>query len=105
MEIIVSREGNFCVLHLRGAMVAESERNRIFERLDALTQEERNLAVNLSKLGYATSQLLGRFLIAHKTVAQKKGKFLLLSPSPGIRDLLRITGLGRVFQIHNSLPK
>ncbi len=103
--MIFTRRADACVLHLRGAISSDADKAQLSEKLATLARDETNVTIDLSRLSYATSQVLGLFMITHKTLAQKRGTFTLLAPVDGVRDLLRITGMDRVFVIRNEIPK
>ena len=105
MEMILTRGVDTCVLHLRGPVSSDADKAQLSEKLAALVRDEKNLTIDLSGLSYATSQVLGLFMIAHKGLAQKRAALTLVAPVDGVRDLLRITGMDRVFVIRNEIPK
>jgi anti-anti-sigma factor len=100
MEMYMTKKGKYCILHIEGDSFSNEEKEVLSERLRALTEKETHIAVDLTKLKYANSRLLGQFLITYKALQKKKGAFALIAPNKSISDLLRVTGMDKVFSIY-----
>lgn len=62
-----------------------------------------NVAVNLAAVPYIDSEGVRALLHGHALAERRHGVFLLVAPSPRIRQLLGTTHLNTVLQIHQSL--
>ena len=62
----------------------------------------RYLVVNLSKVDYLDSTALGVLIGGLKRMREADGNMLLVCPSPRIRRVFEITGLDKIFDIHDS---
>ena len=99
MEFTLTRKGKFCVLHLAGSSISHEEKEDLHQTLLKLTEKETHLAINLSKLIYANSQLLSQLLVAHRAMGKKNAVFVVIGPKGSVMDLLRITDMIKVFKI------
>lgn len=68
----------------------------------ALHSTQRNIEIDLSKTTYLDSCGLGALIALHKTACSREGNVRLLSPLPPVQEVLRLTRLGRIFEIQNQ---
>ncbi|MGI8330513.1 STAS domain-containing protein [Actinomadura scrupuli] len=64
-----------------------------------------HVALDLSRLSFCDSSGLSALIGARKRVHAAGGELLLLNPRPRLIELLRITGLDRLFTVHDILPE
>ena len=102
MDFFIMRKGKQCILHIEGDSFSIEEKEALRIRLAELTKKEPNVAVNVKKLSYANSQLLGQFLVAFKVLQKKKGTFSIIAPTKSVNDLLRVTGMDKIFTIYHD---
>jgi anti-sigma B factor antagonist len=65
----------------------------------ALTTEQRNIEVDLSETTFIDSCGLGALISLHKTACSRNGMVRLLNPTPGVRQILELTRMHRIFEI------
>ena len=97
-----SRKEKYCVLHMEGNSLSNEEKQYINQQLNSLAVTEDNLVIYVTDLQYINSQLLGQLLIAFKAIKKKKGNFALVGPRGSVLDLLKITGMDKVFPVYLS---
>lgn len=67
-----------------------------------LAQNEKRILVNLGEVSYIDSSGLGELVSAFTTVRGEGGELKLLNLTRKVRDLLQITKLYTVFDIHDD---
>ncbi|HUU69610.1 MAG TPA: STAS domain-containing protein [Planctomycetota bacterium] len=65
-------------------------------------QDRKNILINFEGVDYLSSTMLGKLVVLHKRIVQKKGKLELCCIKPSIREVFEITHLDRVFDIHDD---
>ncbi len=91
------------VYHLKGNLIGETDGLSITESLNERIQEGfKQFVIDLNELQHINSSGLG-VLITLLTKARKVGgEVVLANPSAYIQNLLLITKLNTIFQIHTS---
>ncbi len=67
----------------------------------ALTEEQKNIEIDLSQTMFLDSCGLGALISLHKTVCTRQGQVRLLHPTPPVRQILELTRMHRIFEIVN----
>jgi anti-sigma B factor antagonist len=67
----------------------------------ALTDEQRNIEIDLSETMFVDSCGLGALISLHKAVCSRQGLVRLLHPTPPVRQILELTRMQRIFDIVN----
>jgi len=67
-----------------------------------LEQGARAIVVDLTKVDYLDSTALGVLIGGLKRLREIDGNLMLICPSARIRRVFEITGLDKIFDIHNS---
>ncbi len=67
----------------------------------ALTEEQKNVEIDLSQTMFLDSCGLGALISLHKTVCTRQGQVRLLHPTPPVRQILELTRMHRIFEIVN----
>jgi anti-sigma B factor antagonist len=65
----------------------------------ALTTAQKNIEIDLSQTMLLDSCGLGTLIALHKTTCNRNGTVRLLNPSPGVRQILQLTRMHRIFEI------
>ncbi|MGW2648905.1 STAS domain-containing protein [Streptomyces sp. NPDC001393] len=74
-------------------------------RLDALTACSRpDLVLDLRPVTFIDCAGLGVLCRARNRTSARQGRLRLITESAGFRRILRVTGLGDVFEVHTRLP-
>jgi anti-sigma B factor antagonist len=72
-------------------------RGRLIELIE--DEGERDVVIDLRDLAFVDSTGIGVLLGAHRRLRRNGGELTLSSPSPAMREVLAISGLGEVFTI------
>ncbi len=67
----------------------------------ALTDEQKNIEIDLSQMMFIDSCGLGALISLHKTACAREGQVRLLHPTPPVRQILELTRMHRIFEIVN----
>lgn len=65
----------------------------------AMTPAQRNIAIDLSETSFIDSCGLGALISLHKTACSRNGTVKILNPTPGVRQILELTRMHRIFDI------
>jgi anti-sigma B factor antagonist len=65
----------------------------------ALTAAQKNIEIDLSQTLLLDSCGLGTLISLHKTTSNRQGAVRLLNPAPGVRQILELTRMHRIFEI------
>lgn len=68
----------------------------------SLTNDLRNIEVDLSQTAFLDSCGLGALVALHKTVSGRHGQLRLLHPQPTVLQILELTRMNRLFEIVES---
>ncbi|MQY36600.1 hypothetical protein SRB17_46020 [Streptomyces sp. RB17] len=75
-------------------------------RLDVLTScSQPDLVVDLRPVTFIDCAGLGVLCRARNRTLARQGRLRLITESAGLRRMLRVTGLGDVFEVHTRLPQ
>ncbi len=104
MEFTFSTSGDIGIYHLKGNLIGETDGIPITESFsEKLGEGTRQFIIDLKELQHINSSGLG-VLITLLTKARKVGgELMLANPSDYIKNLLLITKLNTIFQIHGSM--
>jgi anti-sigma B factor antagonist len=69
---------------------------------DLVAKNQRKILVNLGEVSYIDSSGIGELVAGYTTVTGKGGQLKLLNLTKRVTDLLQITKLYTVFEIHDS---
>ncbi len=68
-------------------------------------QAELNLVINFANINFVSSAGLGRLVKMYKLSKKSKGKIKLCNIKPNILQVLKVTKLDKIFEIHNDEDK
>ncbi|HEU5023547.1 MAG TPA: STAS domain-containing protein [Spirillospora sp.] len=63
------------------------------------------IVVDVTRMTFCDSSGLNVLIRASKRIAAMRGRFVLVRPTERVRNVLRVTGLERVFDIRDELPE
>lgn len=72
---------------------------------EALEAGARNILVDLSGVTTIDSSGIGELVSAYTTVTNREGKLKLTNLPPKVDDILQITQLISVFEVHDNIPE
>jgi anti-sigma B factor antagonist len=105
MEVIVAlkadRQGDIAIVAPRGNLVGGNETVELETLLRTLGDEGNlKLVIDLDKVELLTSRPLGVLVAAHANYTRRGGRIALCNVDTRIRNILVITQLVKVFDVH-----
>jgi anti-sigma B factor antagonist len=106
MDFAVSAEPHgdgIAVVKVQGEVdvyTAPKLREEIHRRLD---QGDNRIVVDLTNVAYMDSSGLGVLIGALKRSREENGDLIVASPNPRISRILDVTGLSRIFNVHDDM--
>jgi len=99
MEINIRASGHVTIIELSGNLIIGKSEESLREAVNLLLSEEkRNLLLNLAEVGMIDSSGIGAVIKSFTSVKAANGKFKILKPSRMAYQLLTITGLFSVLE-------
>lgn len=68
----------------------------------ALTEQQKNIEIDLSQTQFLDSCGLGSLIALHKTACSRQGMVRLKNPTPPVLQILELTRMNRIFDIVKS---
>ena len=93
---------SWALVVLNDAIVADGMAELRWELHDLLLSGVRNVVVDVSRIEDMSSTILATLLSTHRACRARGGKVTIRNPNPRALDLLRHTGLHRVFDLDTS---
>jgi anti-sigma B factor antagonist len=103
MTITERKSGDVTILDVEGKILLGEGDVQLKRKIDELIERKENkLVVNLANVPYMDSGGLGEIVRSYTTVKRAGGELKLLNATKRISDLLTITKLITVFEIHEE---
>jgi anti-sigma B factor antagonist len=99
MEIKDEKVNSFTVVGLSGKLDASNAGMLESKLLSILDKNETNILVDFQSLDYISSSGLRVLLFTAKKIKELKGRFLLCSLAPHIKEVFEIAGFTAIFKI------
>jgi len=91
------------VIDARGRITMEGGTGLLGERIRGeLRGGRKRIVLNFADVTYVDSSGIGEMYSAFAAVASQDGQLKLLNPTKRIRELLRVTGLYKIFEIFDD---
>ena len=106
MNITERKAGDVTILDVEGKILLGEGDVQLKHKIDELVEKKQTkLVLNLANVPYMDSGGLGEIVRSFTTVKRAGGELKLLNATARISDLLTITKLYTVFDIHDEEPK
>jgi len=106
MRIEKLAEGGVAILHPKGSLIGDKETDELRNGLEQLKREGNTRAVvDLSKVRYINSTGIGVLIGGYSDYSQRGGKIKLCGLSDTLENVLIITKLTAVFDIHPNVKE
>lgn len=103
MKITERKSGDVTILEVEGKILLGEGDVQLKRKVDELVERnEIKLLLNLANVPYMDSGGLGEIVRSYTTVKRASGELKLLNATKRISDLLTITKLITVFEIHDD---
>ncbi|HBO45454.1 MAG TPA: anti-sigma factor antagonist [Planctomycetaceae bacterium] len=96
------------VSFLHGKILDQTVIRQVGEEFKGLTTQsaaDRRLLLNLSKVGFMASAMIGQIMALHKQCKKDKVDLKLCCISPNIMEVFQITTLDKILDIHDTEEK
>jgi anti-sigma B factor antagonist len=90
------------VMECSGRIVFGEESSLLREQVKKAVPENKRIILNLGEVNYIDSGGLGTLVALHTTASNAGGSIKLVSLTKRVGDLLQVTKLLTVFDVHNS---
>jgi len=106
MKITTHDTGGSVIITLHGDFISETDQLAFRDRVKALAAKgQSHLIIDLKHVKYMNSCGLGSLICALTTVRKAGGDLQLASVGPDVSEILRITQLDTIFEIHTSVTE
>jgi anti-sigma B factor antagonist len=103
MEVNRRQVGDVTVIDASGRITVSEEWNVICNELRNLTASgNRKILLNLGDVSYIDSSGIGELVAGFTSVVKAGGTMKLLNPTKRVKDLLRMTNLDTIFDVHED---
>ena len=102
MQVTQETRADWCVVTLRGRADSETA-DRLETELRAVIEQNPKVAVDFRGVDYISSAGL-RALIQGARAAQSNSEFAVCAPSPPVKKVFDMTGMGLLMRIEEALP-
>lgn len=99
MDIKITKQDDSVVLNISGRVDTTTAKDFEAVAKEVLAGECSNIILDCAELSYVSSSGLRVFLILQKGVIAKKGKLTLTGMIEPIKEVFRITGFSKIFNI------
>jgi anti-sigma B factor antagonist len=104
MKFWTIENGRVAIIELRGTLVGDEYTDQFREVVsDFIEQGNKCLVINLHKVNYLNSSGIGALIAAHASYAKNGGQVRLVGIQNNVQNLLVITKLIDVFEVHDTL--
>jgi len=106
MKFSVSERYNAVVITLSGNVMGGDESVEFLDAIKKFIESgKKNIVINLGEVKFLNSSGLGMLISAHTTVTKAEGKLKLSNIGDKIENLLVITKLITIFEVHETVEK
>ena len=106
MNIYERKAGNVTILDVEGKILLDEGDVLLKRKIDELVEKKQiSLVLNLANVPYMDVGGLGEIVRSFTTVKRAGGELKLLNPTARLNDLMTITKLYTLFDIHDDEDK
>jgi anti-sigma B factor antagonist len=103
LEVTTRQSGNVVTLEMSGQITLGQSAARLRDAVnEALANGHRHIILELHGVPFIDSAGLGELVRSHAAVAHRGGKLKLARVEPRVQNLLKITRLLGMFEIHET---
>ncbi len=104
MKISINTVKGVCVVRFEGDFLSEADHETFRKKIHALADEgKRHVVIDLGRVIHINSCGLGSLVCALTTLRKVGGDLRLANVGMHVQELLVITELNRIFEVHPSL--
>ncbi len=103
MAIAERHVGAVTIVDISGKLTSSDQIGKLKEKIDTLlSQDQKQIVLNLGELTYVDSAGLGEIVSCYSTARRQGGAVSLANLHKRVQELLVITKLHAVFDVHES---
>lgn len=103
MKIDIENKQDGALLHLEGKIIGDSV-TKLKQTIEELIESGiKWLIIDLAEVPLMDSWALGTIIMAYMKLKERNGKLMLLYAQKNIIDILNITKLNTLFEIHDNM--
>ena len=103
VDLTRRQKGSVAVLDLRGKLTLTDGATDLKRTMGKMLDEGcRDILINLDWVPHVDSAGVGALVACHTMASEVEGRIKLLNPSRKVSDMLRITKLASVFELHRD---
>lgn len=103
VKLTTRQVGNVSVIDVEGRITLGEGSSALREALrDLVTKKQMQILLNLGDVSYIDSSGIGELVSGYTTVSNSGGQLKLLNLNKRVKDLLQITKLYTVFEVHED---
>lgn len=103
-EIIFDKQQNVNILALKGQFLGGAETDELSDIFKKLIDDEQlYLLIDLKKVKYINSTVIGVFISAHTNFARRGGKIIFCNSNKQLDGIFKITKLDSIFNFQDTL--
>src|SRR3954470_5787622 len=103
LDIKARDAGDITILDLNGSLVSGLGLEQLRPRIDQLVAAKKvNVVLNAHGVSVIDSVGVGELVGCFSTLKRAGGMLKILNPSPMVREILRITRLPTIIEVHDS---
>jgi anti-sigma B factor antagonist len=100
------QEGRVAIIDVRGALIGDQDTDNFRTEVnDFIEQGNKSLIVNMQKVNYMNSSGIGAIISAHTSYKKNGGEVKLVGLTQSVENLLAITRLVEIFDVHDTLDE
>lgn len=97
--------GGVPIIKIDGKIIGDGSQILRSKIEDQMNKGTNQIILDLGEVDLMDSSALGSMVAALISLQKKRGKLLIINPQKTVKDILEITRLNMVFEIHSSLEK
>ncbi len=98
------QEGKIAIIELKGALIGDDHTDEFHrEVLDYIEQGNKSMILSMKRVNYLNSSGIGALITAHTSYRKIGGEIKLVGLSSNIQNLLVITRLIEIFDVHETI--
>jgi anti-anti-sigma factor len=103
LDIKTRDTGQVTILDLNGSLVSGLGLEQLRPRVDQLVAEKKvNVVLNMHGVSVIDSAGVGDLVGCYSTLKRNSGTMKILNPSAFVKDILRITRLPTIIEVHET---
>jgi anti-sigma B factor antagonist len=100
------QNGRIAIIEVKGSLIGDQDTDQFRREVsDFIEQGNKSLIVNMQKVNYMNSSGIGAIIAAHTSFKKNGGEVKLVGLSEKMENLLAITRLVEIFDVHDSLDE